>query len=39
MCYLTLADGTRTDPSLRYFADRLKPNDAVQVVRNPEGFK
>lgn len=28
-----------TDPNLRYFADRLKPNYAVQVVRNPEGFK
>lgn len=27
------------DPSLLYFAERLKPRYAVQVVRNPEGFK
>jgi predicted AAA+ superfamily ATPase len=26
------------DPSLLYFAQRLKPLHAVQVVRNPEGF-
>ena len=26
------------DPALRYFADRLKPHYAVQVVRNPERF-
>jgi len=27
------------DPNLRYFADRLKPNYAVQIVREPQGFK
>ena len=27
------------DPNLRYFADRLKPNYAVQIVRDPQGFK
>lgn len=27
------------DPSLRYFAERLKPKYAVQVVREPKGFK
>ena len=27
------------DGSLSYFAERLKPQYAVQVVRNPEGFR
>jgi len=27
------------DPNLRYFTDRLKPNYAVQIVREPDGFK
>jgi hypothetical protein len=27
------------EPSLLYFAERLKPRYAVQVVRKPEGFK
>jgi hypothetical protein len=27
------------DPNLRYFADRLKPKYAVQIVREPQGFK
>jgi hypothetical protein len=27
--------GSDIDPSLRYFADRLKPRYVVQVVRNP----
>ena len=27
------------DPSLKYFAERLKPNYAVQIAREPQGFK
>jgi len=27
------------DPNLKYFAERLKPKYAVQVVREPKGFK
>jgi hypothetical protein len=27
------------NPSLRYFADRLELNHAVQIAREPEGFK
>ena len=26
------------DPSLRYFAERLKPRYVIQIVRNPERF-
>jgi hypothetical protein len=31
----TKLSGSDIDPSLRYFADRLKPRYVVQVVRNP----
>jgi hypothetical protein len=27
------------DPSLRYFAERLKPRYALQIVRTPDRFK
>ena len=32
------ASASDVDPSLRYFAERLKPRHAVQVVREPQTF-
>lgn len=30
---------SEVDPSLMYFLNQLKPRHAIQVVRNPQGFK